>query len=133
MDDEKNQKIIFIGVIISLVLCLFLQSITSHHAVRRADTQIDCLERELDNARERIRECTTELVECRATVGECSDTVGRIAERLNGDADTLQSVITNLRLVRKEVEEMENALNNFYDKYGRIGYDYSYYDTGVEQ
>ena len=133
MNDTKSKKIIIIGVFISLLLCLLIQSIVDHKVIRRANLEVDRLERKLDNAKSRIADCSRELTGCRETVNECSDTVGRIAKRLNGYADTLQDVITNLRLVRKEVVDMENALNNFYDKYGYIDRDYNIYDEGVEE
>lgn len=128
--NEKNYKIIVIGTILCFVVLLFLQSVVDGAAFRRADTKIDTLERELSVARERVADCTRELEDCRGTVDQCYNSVGRIADNLADDRAELSGIIENLKQVRKEVEDMENALNFFYVKYGYI--DHNFDNNGGE-
>lgn len=116
--NEKEYKTIVIGSIICFLVLLFLQSITSGTAFRRANIQIDCLERELADARKRVEDCAGELEDSRGTIEQCYNSVGRIAEDVRRQSNELSEIIGNLILVREEVENMENALNFFYDKYG---------------
>lgn len=128
--NEKGYKVIVIGTILCFVILLFAQSIVDGTAFRRADTQIDALERELFDARKRVEDCTRELEDCRGTVDQCYNSVGRIADNLADDRTELSGIIENLKQVRKEVENMENALNFFYIKYGYLDHNSS--DNGGE-
>lgn len=116
--NETQCKKIVIGSFVCFLIMLFALSVVNSQSARRADTKIDSLERELSDARARVEECTRELEDCRGTVGECYSSVGRIADDLEYDATELSDIIRNLVTIRIEVENMENALSYFYDKYG---------------
>lgn len=128
--NEKGYKGIVIGTILCFVVLLFVQSIVDGAAFRRADTQIDALERELFDARNRVENCTRELEDCRGTVDQCYNSVGRIADNLADDRTELSGIIEDLKQIRTEVENMENALNFFYIKYGYLD-DYNYNNGGT--
>jgi chromosome segregation ATPase len=116
MNERKKGIFIFIVVFLS-ALYVFL-SVRNYQSVRRADTTIDNLERELAAARAGVERSTRELEDSRRTIKECHDTVGRIADSLGEQSGELQSIIGNLKTVRQEIENMESTLNFFYIKYG---------------
>lgn len=115
--NEKQKKII-------VVLCLFMflamflaQSIVCNGEIRRADIQIDSLERELATSRERVANTQRELEDSRNTIRQCRNSVERIAENTREQSAELSDIIRELTAIREEVEVMENALNFFYIKY----------------
>ena len=115
--NEKQKKII-------VVLCLFMflamflaQSIVCNGEIRRADIQIDTLERELATSRERVANTQRELEDSRNTIKQCYNSVERIADNAREQSEELSDIIRELTAVREEVEVMENALNFFYIKY----------------
>lgn len=115
--NEKQKKII-------VVLCLFMfldmflaQSIVCNGEIRRADIQIDTLERELATSRERFANTQRELEDSRNTIRQCYNSVERIAENTRGQSAELSDIIRELTAIREEVEVMENALNFFYIKH----------------
>ena len=116
--NEKECRIIVIITILFFLAVVFIQSIAYNQSARRTDTQIDGLTQQLDDARARVENCTRELNDCRGTFEKCYNSVGRIADSLNGQSEELSGIIENLKTVREEVENMENALNFFYIKYG---------------
>lgn len=115
--NEKQKKII-------VVLCLFMflamflaQSIVCNGEIRRADIQIDTLERELATSRERVANTQRELEDSRNTIRQCHNSVERIAENTREQSAELSDIIRELTAIREEVEVMENTLNFFYIKY----------------
>ena len=115
--NEKQKKII-------VVLCLFMflamflaQSIVCNGEIRRADIQIDTLERELATSRERVANTQRELEDSRNTIRQCHNSVERIAENAREQSAELSDIIRELTAIREEVEVMENTLNFFYIKY----------------
>lgn len=128
--NEKNYRKIIGVLFLVLVSIIIVQSIVYNTALRRADITIGSLNRELSEARARVSECSRELEDCTGTISQCHDAVGRIADNFRDDRAELQDIIGNLRTVREEIENMENALNFFYDKYGYI--DNSFSNNGSE-
>ena len=118
MNEKQFKKAGVICGFIFLVLLLVVQSITDNITVRRADIKIDNLERQLFEATERTAQCTRELEDSRGTIRQCYNAVGRIADDFGRQSEELSDIIDKLNLVRKEVENMENALDFFYVKYG---------------
>lgn len=116
--NEKNKKIIIGIIFILLVLCILAQSIIDNRAVRRADTEIDNLKRELADARVRAEQCSREVEDSRRTVEQCYNSVGRIASTVREQSTELSGIIENLRTIRAEVETMENSLSFLRIKYG---------------
>ena len=115
--NEKQKKII-------VVLCLFMflamflaQSIVCNGEIRRADIQIDTLERELATSRERVANTQRELEDSRNTIRQCHNSVERIAENAREQSAELSDIIRELTAIREEIEVMENTLNFFYIKY----------------
>lgn len=127
--NEEWKKSVFITCIF-FVAVLFLQSIVDGYAFRRANTTIDNLERELSNATRRVKDVSRELEDSRSTIRNCYNSVGRIADDLAEQSTELSEIIANLRTVREEVKNMENALNFFYIKYG---YNYDDFNNNVEE
>ena len=128
--NEKYKKIIVSIVFTLLVVCILIQSIADNYVIRRANNAVDNLERELGDAQTRLAEYRGEIRECRTTVDGCRESVTRIAERLDGQSGELKDIISNLKQVRTEIENMENALNKFYVKYGDSVDDFN--NTGGE-
>lgn len=130
--NEKKYRFIISAVIILFVTVIVIQSVTDGAAIRRADTQIDTLERQLSDATRRVEESRRELEDCRGTIRQCYTSVERIAYDIGRQSEELSDIIGKLKVVRTEVENMENALCFFYVKYGYNDNDYDYYDE-VEQ
>lgn len=118
MDESKYKRVGIISCIIMFVALLVTQSVIDNLAIRRADTKIDALERELADAGKRVEECSRELDDSRRTIEQCHNSVGRIADNFREQSEELQGIIANLKTVREEVQNMENALSFFYIKYG---------------
>lgn len=116
--NEKFKKNVIIFAFLFLVGCIVVQSIVDNNAIRRADNAIDTLGAELADAQARLVGCTFEIRESRATINECRSSVRRVTDGLERQSTELKDIIENLKTVRAEVENMENALNMFYDKYG---------------
>lgn len=142
---EKYKKVIITGAFLGLLFILVMQSIADNYALRRADTTADSLRRELQEERERVAECQravseseqrledcqnrlsdcerelsdsqSRLADSEQTLGKCYTSITAITREVGADRTELQSIISCLRTVRKEVEVMENALDNFYNKY----------------
>lgn len=129
MNDKTKKNVIGI-VFMALVFCIFAQSIADNIAIRRADTTIDSLERELRDAQSRLADCRAEIRESRTTITDCRQSVERIADNLDRQSGELADIIENLKQVRNEIEVMEKTINNFYDKHGNINNDYN--NTGGE-
>ena len=128
--NEGFKKSVIGFAFVFLVLVIVVLSICDNLALRRADTTIDTLTEQLDDAQRRITESRAELSEGRRTIDECRRSVGQIANGLERQSTELGSIIENLRTVRAEVENMENALDKFYDKYGNN--DDNNYNNGSE-
>lgn len=118
MNEKQFKKISVSLCLLMFVAIIFAQSVIDNRAIRRADTEIDTLERELADARRRVEECGRQLEDSTRTIEQCYNSVGRIADTVSDQSTQLQSIIANLRTVREEVKNMENALNFFYIKYG---------------
>lgn len=116
--NETFKKAGIVGVFLTLILCLFIQSIVDSSTIRRADTQIDSLVRELDDVRTELENSRREIADSRRTITECRESVSSIADGIGADTTELNDIIANLRKIRTEVEVMENAINFFYDNYG---------------
>lgn len=116
--NEKAKKGIVIICIVFFIAIICIQSVVYNHALGRADTQIDSLERNLTDAEKRTAQCERELEDSRRTIAKCYSSVGNIAERLGEQSEELSGIIENLKTVREEVKNMENSLNFFYIKYG---------------
>ena len=128
--NEKSKKIIVSIVFLLLVLCILIQSIVDNIAIRRANTALDTLGTELADAQSSLAASRTEIREGRATIIECRSAVRRVNDGLERQSTELKDIIENLRTVRTEIENMENALNKFYDKYGDSVDDFN--NTGGE-
>ena len=118
MNEYQIKKGWVIASFILFLAIIFIQSVCDNHAIRRADTQIDTLERNLADAEKRAAQCERELEDSRRTIAKCHSSVGNIAERLGEQSEELSGIIENLKTVREEVKNMENSLNFFYIKYG---------------
>lgn len=130
--NEKFEKSVIGFAFVFLVLVIVVLSVCDNLALRRADSTVDTLTEQLDDAQRRLSESRAELSESRErlsesrrTIDECRRSVGQIANGLERQSTELGSIIENLRTVRAEVENMENALDKFYDKYGDSD-DYNY-------
>lgn len=115
--NEKQKKITIVVCFFFLVLFILIQSIADNIAIRRADTTIDTLGYELADAQRRLTDSTEEIRDCRNTISECRGAVGRVHNELERQSTELKDIIRNLETVREEVENMENALADFYGKY----------------
>lgn len=115
--NEKQKKITIVVCFFFLVLFILIQSIADNIAIRRADTTIDTLGYELADAQRRLTNSTEEIRDCRNTISECRGAVGRVHNELERQSTELKDIIRNLETVREEVENMENALADFYGKY----------------
>lgn len=116
--NEKQKKIIVILCMFMFLALLLAQSVVCNREIRRADIQIDTLERELASSRERVADTQRELEDSRNTIKQCYNSVERIADNAREQSAELSDIIRELTAVREEVEVMENALNFFYIKYG---------------
>lgn len=116
--NEKFKKNVIIFSFLFLVGCIVVQSIVDNKSLRRADNAIDTLGDQLADAQARLVGCTIEIRESRATINECRSSVRRVTDGLERQSTELKDIIENLKTVRAEIENMENALNMFYDKYG---------------
>lgn len=123
--DEKEKKITVSLCLFMFLAIIFAQSIIDNNSLRRADIEIDDLKRQLVDAGNRIKESSRELEDSRRTIEQCNNSVGRIADNIGEQSTELQSIIANLRTVREEIENMENALDFFYYKYGYNDNDYN--------
>lgn len=128
--NEKHKKIIIGIAFAALFLCILVQSIADNITIRRADTTIDTLERELRDTQNRLADCKTEVRESRAAITDCRQSVERIADSLDRQSGELADIIENLKQVRAEIEVMENTINIFYDKHGNSDNDNN--NTGGE-
>ena len=99
------------------IAMLLAQSIVCNGEIRRADIQIDTLERELANSRERVTYTQRELEDSRNTIKQCYNSVERIAENTREQSAELSDIIRELTAIREEVKVMEDALNFFYIKH----------------
>ena len=116
--NEKQKKNIIIICFLVLVACFFIQSIAYNQSLGRANTTIDNLTEQLGDAQCRLVESRTEIRVCRDTIDDCRCSVRQIADGIERQSTDLKGIIENLKQVRAEVENMENALNMFYDNYG---------------
>lgn len=116
--NEKQKKITIVVCFFFLVLFILIQSIADNIAIRRADTTIDTLRHELTDTQTRLADSRAEIRDCRNTISECRGTVRRVNNELERQSGEIKDIIRNLETVREEVENMENSLNLFYDKYG---------------
>lgn len=116
--NEKFKKNVVVFSFLFLIGCIVVQSIVDNRAVRRADNAVDALGEQLADAQARLVGCTTEIRESRATIDECRSSVRRVTDGLDRQSTELKDIIENLKTVRAEVKNMENALALFYDKYG---------------
>ena len=116
--NEKFKKNVVVFSFLFLIGCIVVQSIVDNRAVRRADNAVDALGKQLADAQARLVGYTTEIRESRATIDECRSSVRRVTDGLDRQSTELKDIIENLKTVRAEVENMENALAVFYDKYG---------------
>jgi chromosome segregation ATPase len=116
--NEKFKKNVVVFSFLFLIGCIVVQSIVDNNAIRRADNAVDTLGEQLADAQARLVGYTTEIRESRATIDECRSSVRRVTDGLDRQSTELKDIIENLKTVRAEVENMENALNLFYDKYG---------------
>ena len=132
MNEGKIKNIFVIIILTAFALLITLQSVCYNYSARRADTEIDSLKRELASAGRTVELTARELEDSRTTIRECHDAVGRIADNLAEQSTELQSIISNLKTVREEVKNMEDALSFFYIKYGYNNSDTNS-DSEVEQ
>lgn len=116
--NEKQKKITIVVCFFFLVLFILIQSIADNITIRRADTTIDTLRHELTDTQTRLADSRAEIRDCRNTISECRGTVRRVNNELERQSGEIKDIIRNLETVREEVENMENSLNLFYDKYG---------------
>lgn len=128
--NEKYKKIIIGIAFATLSLCILIQSVADNITIRRADTTIDTLERELRDTQNRLADCKAEVRDGRAAITDCRESVERIADSLDRQSGELTDIIENLKQVRAEIEVMENTLNIFYGKYNDSDYDFN--NTGGE-
>ena len=115
--NEKQKKIIIVLCMFLFIAMLVAQSIVCNGEIRRADIQIDTLERELATSRERVANTQRELEDSRNTIRQCYNSVERIADNAREQSAELSDIIRELTAVREEVKVMENALNFFYIKH----------------
>ena len=115
--NEKQKKIIVVLCMLLFIALLVAQSIVCNGEIRRADIQIDTLERELATSRERVANTQRELEDSRNTIRQCYNSVERIADNAREQSAELSDIIRELTAIREEVEVMENALNFFYIKH----------------
>ena len=115
--NEKQKKIIVVLCMLLFIVLLVAQSIVCNGEIRRADIQIDTLERELATSRERVANTQRELEDSRNTIRQCYNSVERIADNTREQSAELSDIIRELTAIREEVEVMENALNFFYIKH----------------
>lgn len=115
--NEKQKKIIVVLCMFLFIALLVAQSIVCNREIRRADIQIDTLERELATSRERVANTQRELEDSRNTIRQCYNSVERIADNTREQSAELSDIIRELTAIREEVEVMENALNFFYIKH----------------
>lgn len=115
--NEKQKKIIVVLCMLLFIALLLAQSIICNGEIRRADIQIDTLERELATSRERVANTQRELEDSRNTIRQCYNSVERIADNTREQSAELSDIIRELTTIREEVEVMENALNFFYIKH----------------
>lgn len=115
--NEKQKKIIVVECMLLFIALLVAQSIVCNREIRRADIQIDTLERELATSRERVADTQRELEDSRNTIRQCYNSVERIADNTREQSAELSDIIRELTTIREEVEVMENALNFFYIKH----------------
>lgn len=115
--NEKQKKIIIVECMLLFIAMLVTQSIVCNGEIRRADIQIDTLERELATSRERVANTQRELEDSRNTIRQCYNSVERIAENTREQSAELSDIIRELTSIREEIEVMENTLNFFYIKY----------------
>lgn len=115
--NEKQKKIIVVLCMFMFLAMLLAQSIVCNGEIRRADIQIDTLERELATSRERVANTQRELEDSRNTIRQCHNSVERIAENTREQSAELSDIIRELTSIREEVEVMENTLNFFYIKH----------------
>lgn len=115
--NEKQKKIIIVECMLLFIAMLVTQSIVCNREIRRADIQIDTLERELANSRERVADTQRELEDSRNTIKQCYNSVERIAENTREQSAELSDIIRELTTIREEVKVMENTLNFFYIKH----------------
>lgn len=130
MNEKQFKKIGIIGCFVVLVFLLVIQSITDNITIRRANTAVDTLTRELTDAQERLTDCRAEVRAGRTTINDCRNAIRRVNNGLEYDTARVSDIIDNLKQVRNEIEIMENALNKFYDNYGSVGDDFD--NTGSE-
>ena len=128
--NEKLKRIGIIGTFLFLIALLIVQSITDHIAVRRADTTIDILTNELNDATRRLEGNREEIRDCRDTIAECRNGVRQVNNGLERETERVSDIIENLKTVRAEIKNMENALDKFYGKYGSD--DLDNYNNGSE-
>lgn len=115
--NEKQKKIIVVLCMFLFIALLVAQSIVCNREIRRADIQIDTLERELATSRERVANTQRELEDSRNTIRQCYNSVERIADNTREQSAELSDIIRELTAIREEVKVMENALNFFYIKH----------------
>jgi predicted nucleic acid-binding Zn-ribbon protein len=115
--NETQKKIIIVLCMFMFLAMLLVQSIVCNREIRRADIQIDTLERELATSRERVADTQRELEDSRNTIRQCYNSVERIAENTREQSAELSDIIRELTTIREEIKVMENALNFFYIKH----------------
>ena len=130
MNEKQFKKIGIIGCFLVLVFLLIFQSITDNITIRRANSAIDNLTRELTDAQRRLTDCRAEVRAGRETINDCRNAIRRVNNGLECDTARVSDIIDNLKQVRNEIEVMENSLNQFYDNYGSVGNDFD--NTGSE-
>ena len=116
--NEKQKKITIVLCFFFLVLFILIQSIADNIAIRRADTTIDSLTQQLDDTQRRLTDCRTEIAAGRDTIVECRSSIRRVNSGLEQESTRVSDIIENLKRVRTEIENMENAIDYFYNKYG---------------
>ena len=123
---NENFKKTVVGFAFAFLVCVIVVlSIADNIAIRRADTTIDNLGLELADAQQRLVDSRTEIRDCRNTISECRSSIGRVNNELERQSTELKDIIRNLETVRAEIENMENALDMFYGKYGSDDFDNS--------
>lgn len=116
--NEKNSRKVIIVVYLLLVAIVVVQSIVYSTAIRRADTTIDSLTQQLDDTQRRLTDCRTEIAAGRNTIVECRSSIRRVNSGLEQESTRVSDIIEDLKRVRTEIENMENAIDYFYNKYG---------------
>ena len=120
--NDKQKKNVIIICFMALVLCLIVQSFVYSWYFRRADRTIDSLERQLLDVRTELDGTRRTVSDCAGTIRDCRKSVTTIADGIGNDNAELKGIIANLKQIRTEIENMENTLNLFYDKYGNIDF-----------